>query len=158
VQTVKAFLEAESYDGPSLIIAYSHCIAHGYDMANGAEQQKLAVDSGYWPLFRYDPRRLAAGEAPLQLDSPGPRLPLVNYLRNEARFRIVEQQNPERYKALVGEAQAQVRSRYDFYENFAKFTTPVAKTSGNSNGNGGVKETAPPANTEKTGAAAGAAS
>ena len=72
-QTVKAFLEAEAYDGPSLIIAYSHCIAHGYDMAHGAEQQKLAVDSGVWPLYRFDPRRIAKGEPPLQLDSVRPR-------------------------------------------------------------------------------------
>ncbi len=68
-QTVKAFLEAEAYPGPSLIIAYSHCIAHGYDMAFGTEQQKLAVDSGVWPLYRFDPRRIEAGQPPLQLDS-----------------------------------------------------------------------------------------
>jgi pyruvate-ferredoxin/flavodoxin oxidoreductase len=143
--TVRAFIEAESYEGPSLIIAYSHCIAHGYDMAYGAEQQRLAVDSGYWPLFRYDPRRLASGEAPLQLDSPGPRLPLSQYLRNEARFRIVEQQDPQRYKALAGMAQAQVNSRYSFYENLSKFTAPrpnpaSAKDNGDGNGKGGAKE------------------
>ena len=72
-QTVQAFLEAEAYPGPSLIIAYSHCIAHGYDMANGATQQKLAVDSGVWPLYRFDPRRVAAGEPPMHLDYGPPQ-------------------------------------------------------------------------------------
>ena len=73
-QTVQAFLEAEAYPGPSLIIAYSHCIAHGYDLAHGCEQQKLAVDSGVWPLYRFDPRRVAAGRPPLQLDSAAPKI------------------------------------------------------------------------------------
>ncbi len=72
-QTVKAFLEADAYDGPSLIIAFSHCIAHGYDLEKGLDQQKLAVDSGYWPLYRFDPRRTAQGENPLQLDSGAPK-------------------------------------------------------------------------------------
>jgi len=159
-QTVKALLEAESYPGPSLIIAYSHCIAHGYDMAQGADQQKLAVDTGYWPLFRYDPRRLAEGEAPLQLDSPAPRLPLAQYLRNEARFRIVEQQTPERFKMLLGQAQAQVNSRYAFYENFARFTAPPqahASEKGNGNGGNGKETSEAPAGKATVAAQAAAA-
>jgi pyruvate-ferredoxin/flavodoxin oxidoreductase len=135
VQTVKAFLEAESYDGPSLIIAYSHCIAHGYDLAYGAEQQKIAVETGYWPLYRYDPRRAAAGETPLQLDSNPPKGNVQQYTKNETRFRMVEQQNPERFQGLMVQAQAQILSRYALYENFAKLA--VAK--GNGNGNGGEK-------------------
>ncbi len=75
-QTVNAFLEAESYDGPSLIIAYSHCIAHGINMAKGLDQQKLAVDSGYWPLYRFDPRLKEDGKNPFQLDSRAPKIPL----------------------------------------------------------------------------------
>jgi pyruvate-ferredoxin/flavodoxin oxidoreductase len=87
-QTAQAFVEAESYDGPSLIIAYSHCIAHGYDMAQGAAQQKLAVESGVWPLYRFDPRRLVKGEPPLNLDYGPPKPKVAEYMRNEARFRV----------------------------------------------------------------------
>ena len=76
-QTVNAFLEAESYDGPSLIIAYSHCIAHGINMAKGLDQQQLAVDTGYWPLYRYDPRLKEDGKNPFQLDSRAPKMPLT---------------------------------------------------------------------------------
>ena len=97
-QTVQALLEAESYPGPSLIIAYSHCIAHGYDMAHGMSQQKLAVDSGVWPLYRFDPRRLAKGEPPLHLDYGPPRARVADYMRNEARFRVVERTDPARFK------------------------------------------------------------
>src|SRR5204863_1691281 len=92
-QTAQAFLEAESYPGPSLIIAYSHCIAHGYDMAQGASQQKLAVDSGVWPLYRFDPRRIHQGEATLHLDYGPPKAKVGDYLRNESRFRQVETSN-----------------------------------------------------------------
>ena len=129
-QTVKAFLEAESYDGPSLILAYSHCIAHGYDLAMGAEQQKLAVDSGHWPLFRYDPRRAIAGENPLQLDSNPPKVQLGQYVKNEARYRMVEQANPERFRTLMASAQNEVNKRYALYEQMAK------SVNGNGNGKG----------------------
>jgi len=125
VQVAKAFQEAESYDGPSIIIAYSHCIAHGFDLVKGCEQQKLAVDSGHWPLFRYDPRRVAAGEGPLQMDSPAPKIDLGSYVRNETRFRMVEQQNPERFKHLLAMAQREVTNRYATYENLAHLTMPV---------------------------------
>jgi pyruvate-ferredoxin/flavodoxin oxidoreductase len=119
-QTVLAFKEAESYPGTSLIIAYSHCIAHGYDLVHGPEQQKLAVESGYWPLFRFDPRRAAAGESPLKLDSPPPKQDVAEFMRNETRFRMVEQINPERFKKLVEAARMEVRTRYHLYEELTK--------------------------------------
>jgi homodimeric pyruvate:ferredoxin (flavodoxin) oxidoreductase len=89
MQTVKAFLEAEAYDGPSLIIAYCHCIAHGYDLVHGLDQQKAAVQSGYWPLFRYNPELLKQGKNPLQLDSKAPTLPLDKYIYNETRYSML---------------------------------------------------------------------
>jgi len=127
-QTVKAFLEADAYDGPSLIIAYSHCIAHGYDIVYGLDQQKLAVDSGYWPLYRYDPRRLTTGDNPLMLDSPAPKADIAKFMANETRFRVVEQQNPARYKMLLASAQKEVASRASLYEQMAKMTMGNSKT------------------------------
>jgi pyruvate-ferredoxin/flavodoxin oxidoreductase len=124
-QTVQAFLEAEAYPGTSLIIAYSHCIAHGYDMANGAIQQKLAVDSGVWPLYRFDPRRVAKGEPPMHLDY-GPPKPLVaEYMRNESRFRAVERTDPERFRGFLKEAQEAARRRYAVYQQLAGITVPL---------------------------------
>ena len=123
-QTVQAFLEAEAYPGTSLIIAYSHCIAHGYDMANGATQQKLAVDSGVWPLYRFDPRRIAKGEPPMHLDY-GPPKPLVaEYMRNESRFRVVERSDPARFKGFLKDAQEAARQRYAMYQQLAGITVP----------------------------------
>ncbi|MDD5562377.1 MAG: pyruvate:ferredoxin (flavodoxin) oxidoreductase [Thermoanaerobaculaceae bacterium] len=124
-QVVRAFQEAESYPGPSLIIAYSHCIAHGYDLAYGLEQQKLAVESGSWPLYRFDPRRIALGESPLKLDSGAPKIDLGQYVRNETRFRMVEQANPEHFKHLLAAAQREVSNRFAVYEQLAKITMPV---------------------------------
>jgi pyruvate-ferredoxin/flavodoxin oxidoreductase len=121
-QTVKAIVEAEAYPGTSLVIAYSHCIAHGYDMADGLSQQRLAVESGHWPLFRFDPRRADAGEPALMLDSGPPKLPLEKYVRNESRYRMVEQAYPERFKALLDAAQAAVRDRHARYELMARKT------------------------------------
>src|SRR4029078_6274620 len=97
-QTVQAFLEAESYAGPSLIIAYSHCIAHGYDLSQGMPQQKLAVNTGGWPLYRFDPRRLVKGEAPLNLDYGPPKGNVADYMRNESRFRLIERCAPARFQ------------------------------------------------------------
>jgi len=125
VQTVKAFQEAESYPGPSLIIAYSHCIAHGYDMAYGAEQQKLAVDSGVWPLYRFDPRRVAKGQPPLALDSGSPKIPARQYMRNETRFRMVEKLDPERFKRLLVLAERQAKQRIGVYQQLANLTVPL---------------------------------
>jgi len=123
LQTVKAFQEAESYPGTSIIIAYSHCIAHGYDLSLGTEQQKLAVDTGYWPLYRHDPRRAAAGQNPFQLDSTTPKGSLMQFVKNETRFRMVEQQNPDRFKDLMARAQEHIGSRYAFYEQLAKISS-----------------------------------
>jgi pyruvate-ferredoxin/flavodoxin oxidoreductase len=123
-QTVKAFAEAESWPGPSLILAYSACIAHGYDMALGAEQQKLAVDTGFWPLYRYDPRRVKEGLPPLQLDSPAPKTPLEKFMRNETRFRMVEAMDPERFRRSLVAAQRGVTQRYAVYQQLAGVTIP----------------------------------
>jgi pyruvate-ferredoxin/flavodoxin oxidoreductase len=126
-QTVQAFVEAEAYPGPSLIIAYSHCIAHGYDMAYGAEQQKLAVGSGVWPLYRFDPRRIAQGEPPLKLDSAAPKASVKEYMRNETRFRMVENQDPERFKRFVAAAERDAVRRYSVYQQLAGLTIPSGK-------------------------------
>ena len=112
MQTLRAFNEAEAYDGPSLIIAYSHCIAHGIDMSKGMGQQKLAVESGYWPLFRYDPARVADGGNPLQLDSKPPKVPLKDYMYNENRYRMLLQSSPETAERLLIAAQAHVAARW----------------------------------------------
>ncbi|HSE42950.1 MAG TPA: pyruvate:ferredoxin (flavodoxin) oxidoreductase [Acidobacteriota bacterium] len=127
-QTVQAFREAESYPGPSLIIAYSHCIAHGYDMAQGAAQQKLAVDSGVWPLYRFDPRRLVKGEPPLNLDYGPPKAKVADYMRNESRFRMIERADPARYKYFLQESQAAAERRYAVYQQLAGITVPVIET------------------------------
>jgi len=118
--TVKAFLEAESFEGPSLIIAYSHCIAHGIDMAKGMDQQKLAVQTGYWPLYRYDPRRKAEGKPPLQLDSKAPKVALSEYMAGEARYRMLRQTNPEHVDELMARAQEAVLQRWQKYVELAK--------------------------------------
>ncbi|HEX4955986.1 MAG TPA: pyruvate:ferredoxin (flavodoxin) oxidoreductase [Thermoanaerobaculia bacterium] len=123
-QTVEALLEAESYPGPSLVIAYSHCIAHGYDLEFGCNQQKLAVDAGLWPLFRFDPRRVAAGEPPLRLDAAGGRAPVASYTQNEARFRMVEKRDPERFRRLAALAQQEATRRVALYEQLSHLTLP----------------------------------
>ena len=120
VQTVKAFIEAEQYDGPSLIIAYCHCIAHGINMENGLNQQKLAVDSGYWPLIRFNPNAAKKGENPFRLDSKAPAIPLENYIYNETRFKMLTKSMPERAKTLLGLAQKEVTERWQLYERMAK--------------------------------------
>jgi pyruvate-ferredoxin/flavodoxin oxidoreductase len=119
VQTVQAFREAEAFDGPSLIIAYSHCIAHGYDLSHGLEQQKAAVQSGYWPLLRYDPRRLQEGKNPLQLDSKPPSLPLEKYIYNETRYTMLAQSDPMAARELLALAQHDVHERLTLYQHLA---------------------------------------
>jgi len=119
MQTVKAFLEAEAYDGPSLIVAYSHCIAHGYDMAHGLDQQKAAVQSGYWPLFRYNPELAKTGKNPLQLDSKAPSIPLEKYAYNETRYTMLVKSDPEAAKKLLVLAQEDVKQRWRLYEHWA---------------------------------------
>jgi pyruvate-ferredoxin/flavodoxin oxidoreductase len=124
-QTAQAFLEAEAYPGPSLIIAYSHCIAHGYDMAQGVSQQKLAVDSGVWPLYRFDPRRVLKGEPPLNLDYGAPKGKVADYMRNESRFRTIERADPARYKRFLEESESAARRRYSVYQQLAGITVPM---------------------------------
>ena len=118
--TIRVFLEAESYPGPSLIIAYSHCIAHGIDMAQGMAHQKLAVDSGRWLLYRYDPRRTERGEIPLQLDSPAPKRSLKEAMEQENRFRMLRYSQPERAQALVRQAQRELECRWATYRALAQ--------------------------------------
>jgi pyruvate-ferredoxin/flavodoxin oxidoreductase len=118
-QTLRAFLEAEAYDGPSLIIAYSHCIAHGIEMSKGMEQQKLAVQSGYWPLYRYNPYLHAEGKNPLMLDSKEPTISLEKFAYNETRFRMLLQSNEERAESLMKLAQHDVRDRWHHYQDLA---------------------------------------
>jgi pyruvate-ferredoxin/flavodoxin oxidoreductase len=119
MQTVKAFLEAEAYDGPSIIIAYSHCIAHGYDLLYGLDQQKAAVQSGYWPLFRYNPELAKQGKNPLQLDSRAPALPLEKYAYNETRYTMLAHSDPEAAKRLLQLAQQDVNERWHTYSSLA---------------------------------------
>ncbi len=118
--TTKAFLEAESYDGPSLIVAYSHCIAHGYDLRYGFDQQKKAVDSGYWPLVRFDPRRIKQGKNPLQLDSRPPKIPLHEYVYNENRYTMLARSQPDRAEELLAKAQEDVNMRWQMYKMWAQ--------------------------------------
>jgi pyruvate-ferredoxin/flavodoxin oxidoreductase len=118
-QTLTAFREAEAYDGPSLVIAYSHCIAHGIEMRNGLDQQYRAVASGYWPLIRYDPMARAAGGNPFLLDSPRPRIPLADYTDRELRFRSLANTDPSEAERLHSLAKEAVAQRWDVYEEMA---------------------------------------
>jgi len=117
--TVKAFLEAEAHDGPSLIIAYSHCIAHGYDMSFGLDQQKKAVLSGYWPLMRYNPALRLQGKNPFQLDSKAPSIPLKQYAYQEARYTMLVRSNPEAARELLRRAQDDVEREWRVYSGRA---------------------------------------
>jgi pyruvate-ferredoxin/flavodoxin oxidoreductase len=114
MHTVKAFLEAEAYDGPSLIIAYSHCIAHGYDLSFGVDQQKAAVNSGYWPLLRFHPEK-----GGFQLDSRAPSIPLKDYIYNETRYTMLAKSNPDEAQRLLHLAEEDVAHRWKLYEHMA---------------------------------------
>jgi len=118
-QTVKAMLEAEAFPGPSLLIAYSHCIAHGYDLSRGVEQQKRAVSSWVWPLYRHDPRRVEEGLPPLQLDSAAPSSKVREYMQAETRFSMVEKMDRDRYRGFLEQAQVQAEQRYSLYRQLA---------------------------------------
>jgi pyruvate-ferredoxin/flavodoxin oxidoreductase len=124
-QTVQAFLEAEAHPGPSLIIAYAHCIAHGFNLANGLDQQKLAVETGYWPLIRFDPARTAKGLAPLVLDSAPPKLPVSAFTANEMRYQILFKTNPERAADLAKREQSAVDERVANYKHMAEAHAPA---------------------------------
>ncbi len=125
MHTVQAFHEAESYDGPSIIIAYSQCIAHGYDLRFGAEQQKLAVNSGVWPLYRFDPRRIDRGEPPLVVEHPSGKVSVDDYMRNETRFRIVERLDPDRFRRLAVAAREHSARRVALYEQLSRIVLPI---------------------------------
>jgi pyruvate-ferredoxin/flavodoxin oxidoreductase len=118
-QTIRAFLDAESYQGPSIIIAYSHCIAHGIDMTRGMRQQKAAVDSGHWLLYRYDPRLSEQGTNPLTLDSNAPSIPMKDYAYSETRYKMLTLSHPEEAKRLLKLAQSDIMTRYHFYQQLA---------------------------------------
>jgi pyruvate-ferredoxin/flavodoxin oxidoreductase len=122
-QTLQAFREAEAWDGPSLILAYSHCIAHGYDLRKGLSQQDKAVASGYWPLLRYDPAMRDIGEAPFRLDSPRPTLPFKDYAYNELRYSALAASRPDDAAMLLTQAQEAIRDKYRSYEEFAQMET-----------------------------------
>ncbi|MCG6963900.1 MAG: pyruvate:ferredoxin (flavodoxin) oxidoreductase [Acidobacteria bacterium] len=127
-QTVRAFQEAESYPGVSLIIAYSHCIAHGFDLANGLDHQRAAVECGLWPLYRFDPRRLATGEPPLKLDSRAPTLAVDQFAMTETRFRMLMKTNPDHAKELLQQADRAARARFDVYEQLAQLKVRIDGT------------------------------
>jgi pyruvate-ferredoxin/flavodoxin oxidoreductase len=120
MQTIRAFMEAEAYDGPSLIIAYSHCIAHGINMTKGMGNQKAAVDSGHWPLYRYNPMLAREGKNPFKLDSKPPKIKFEEYAYTEARYKMLTKSNPEAAKQLMKLAEEDTRARYKEYEDMAR--------------------------------------
>ncbi len=126
--TLKAFLEAEAYDGPSIIIAYSHCIAHGINMTTAMSDQKVAVDSGQWLLYRFNPERTPAGENPLVLDSRTPTRKVQDFMQQQTRFKMLTKSKPEDAKRLWQEAQHDAEVRYRFYEYLAQRKPEPAAT------------------------------
>ena len=117
---LKTLLEAEAYNGPAIVIAYSHCIAHGIEMSEGLMEQKKAVDAGHWPLFRFNPDNLTQGKNPLTLDSKEPTLPLADYIYGENRFRMLKKSNPDVALKFVEQAQKDVKLRYSLYKQLAE--------------------------------------
>lgn len=120
IQTLNAFLEAEAHDGPSIIIAYAPCIAHGVDMSNNHRQQNLAVKSGHWPLFRFNPNRIAQGKNPMQMDSAEPSIPYREFVMSETRFSMLWQSNPEAAEGFLKQAQQDVKNRYRYYKQLSE--------------------------------------
>jgi pyruvate-ferredoxin/flavodoxin oxidoreductase len=118
-QTLKSFLEAEAFDGPSLIIAYSHCIQQGYDMIHGLEQQKLAVQSGAWPVYRYNPNLVHEGKNPLTIENKEPTIPVSQYAYNETRYKMLTQMDEGRAEELMREAQQDAKARWTLYQQMA---------------------------------------
>ncbi|MBK5929508.1 pyruvate:ferredoxin (flavodoxin) oxidoreductase [Halochromatium salexigens] len=131
VQTIRAFLEAESYPGPSVLICYSPCIAHGVDMSNNLRQQDMAVNSGHWPLFRYDPRKIAQGDNPLHMDSKAPSIPYRDYLASETRFSVLNRTHPDDAERFLKLAQKHVESKYSLYEQLAHLAWQKAEKPAN---------------------------
>ena len=118
-QAVKAFIEADAYDGPSLIIAYTHCIAHGIDMASAVDGCKQAVASGHWQLYRYDPRRAVEGKNPLQLESKDPTISFSDYALKQNRYKVLKKINPAAAETLMAEANKVTAEHYDMYKKLA---------------------------------------
>jgi pyruvate-ferredoxin/flavodoxin oxidoreductase len=127
MQTLKVFMEAESYPGPSLIIAYSPCIAHGVDLSFNLRQQELALKSGHWNLFRYDPRRSELGKNPLQLDSKEPSIPYVDFASTEMRFSMLQRSHPETSRELFKQAEQDAHERYQHYKKLSEITYDDSK-------------------------------
>jgi pyruvate-ferredoxin/flavodoxin oxidoreductase len=134
VQTLRAFLEAEAYDGPSLIIAYSHCIAHGIDMRRGLDQQKLAVNSGVWPLYRYNPALVSQGKNPLLIDSRDPKVDIEDYAYNETRYRALLQYDEARAEKLMSLAKKDAAGRWSLYKQMAQIHYDREKEDNGDNG------------------------
>ena len=120
IQTLNAFLEAEAHDGPSIIIAYAPCIAHGVDLSNNHRQQNLAVKSGHWPLFRFDPSKAKAGKNPMKLDSAEPSIPYRDFVKTETRFSMLWQTHPEAAERFLAQAQQDVKNRYRYYKQLSE--------------------------------------
>jgi pyruvate-ferredoxin/flavodoxin oxidoreductase len=132
MQTIRAFMEAEAYDGPSLIIAYSHCIAHGINMTTAMTNQKAAVECGHWPLYRYNPMLAREGKNPLRLDSKPPKIKFEDYAYTEARYKMLTKSNPEEAKRLMVLAEGDVQRRYRMFEEMAREeNTPATQKTGN---------------------------
>ena len=129
-QTVKAFIEAERYDGPSIIIAYSHCVAHGYDLKYGMNHQKLAVDAGLWPLFRYNPDLASEGKNPMILDYKGPKIDVKNFMYQETRFKMLEKMNAGAAKAYLETARTHAKSMYSRYKNLEAYYAKEVESTG----------------------------
>ena len=129
-QTVKAFIEAERYDGPSIIIAYSHCVAHGYDLKYGMDHQNLAVDAGLWPLFRFNPELALKGENPMHLDYKGPKIDVKNFMYQETRFKMVEKVNAGAAKGFLETAAKHATSMYERYKNLEKYYGEASEKTG----------------------------
>jgi pyruvate-ferredoxin/flavodoxin oxidoreductase len=128
--TLRTFLEAEAYEGPSLIIAYSHCIAHGINMATAMQNQKAAVDAGQWLLYRYNPDKAALGENPLSLDSRKPKLPVESFMAMENRFKMLNLSDPEMARILAQEAQQDIEKRWAMYEYLAQRSFAKVESNG----------------------------
>ena len=122
VQTLNTFLEAESFPGTSLIIAYAPCISHGVDLSNNHRQQQMAVSSGHWPLFRFDPRKAWQGNNPLHLDSKAPSLPYREFLQSETRFNMLWRSHPDRAEQLLQQSENEIHERFHRYQQLASLS------------------------------------
>jgi len=126
-QLIKAFIEAESYDGPSLILAYCHCISHGINMTAGIDEDKKALKSGHWPLYRFDPRRVSEGKNPLQIDSAPVSMEFAEFAGGENRFRVLRKAHPEVAEALMSHAAEATRARFNLYQKLAQLQPDCKK-------------------------------